>query len=357
MKRDQGIVHAGVRAIDVGYFSVKYTLGRKQTEDGSVIETDLFPSLAPRISGNAVMETPGTGRTDGCIVEVDGVRYFVGRGADYYSTGLEPRPVLEDYCESDKYLALMRGALHYMALDAGASSELIIDRLVLGLPLNTYSKYRDSLRSRAQGEHLLGSLSGDNSHRRVTVKAVDVIVQPQGALLNFGFQKERRTADGWTLVVDPGGGTLDWYLSRGQEPNWQRSGAYPKSMLACANAVADRINPKWKDQFEIMQRIDTAIRDGNQSFKVRGIDYCLDDYRQSIDAVLEESVKYMLGVVGPTDSLDQLLLTGGGAKLFYRYIAETYPDLAPIIQIDRDSVFSNVRGFQVAGEYFQAPAR
>lgn len=357
MKRDNGIVHAGVRAIDVGYFSVKYTLGRKQVEGVSQLETDLFPSLAPRMSGNKVIASPGTARADGCFVNVDGVNYFVGRGADFFSTGLEPRPVLDNYCESDKYLALMRGALHYMALDAGATNELVIDRLVLGLPLNTFARYNQSLRLRAQGEHLLGGLNNDGSMRRVTVRAVDVIVQPQGALLNFGMQKARGGADGWTLVVDPGGGTLDWYLSRGQEPNWQRSGAYPKSMLACANAVADRINPNWKNQYEIMERIDRAIRDGKESFKVQGVDYRLEEYSQSIEAVLEEAVKYMFGVVGPTDSLDNILLTGGGAKLFHRYLSAHYPEFRNIMQLDENPVFSNVRGFQIAGEFFQNAVR
>lgn len=230
---------------------------------------------------------------------------------------------------------------------------------MLGLPLNPFHKYKDALIARARGEHILGvsSSSGIVGHRRVTVERVQVIVQPQGALINFGLQNRQTSQDGWALVVDPGGGTLDWYLSRGRMPNWQRSGAYPKSMLACANAVADRINGNWKNQFEIIERIDEAIRCGSGSFRVGGREYPMADYAQTVDAVVRESVNYMMSVVGATDNLDHVLLTGGGARLFHDHLLANYPALEPILRVDDGAVYSNVKGFQVAGELFLSSTR
>lgn len=354
MKRDEGIVRVETRAVDVGYFNVKYTLGRKDKGGSTEIATGLYPALAPRLATNLFMQSPGTARSDGCVVEVDGVNYFVGRGAVFYSSGMEPRPVLDDYSLSDKYLALLRGALNYMAIDAGATQELTIEQLVLGLPLNTYQRHHAELAARAEGAHVIADPVGGSGARQVVVEKAQVIVQPQGALIHFGVQHRMTGQDGWALVVDPGGGTLDWFLSRGREPNWQRSGAYPKSMLACANAVADKIDPSWKDQFEIIERIDLAIRTRADSFKVGGQVYKMAEFQQSVDAVLDEAVDYMLSVVGPTANLDHILLTGGGAGVFFEHIVRHHPKLQSVMRIDEDPVFSNVRGFQIAGEIFNA---
>jgi plasmid segregation protein ParM len=356
MKRDRETVKVGARAIDVGYFNVKYTLGRKQSSGANSIATGIFPALAPRLATDVAMNTPGAPASDGCTVSIDGVRYFVGRGAVFNSSGMEPRPVAEDYSITDKYLALLRGALNYMAQDAGASQELVIEQLVLGLPLNTFHKYSKALKERAVGEHMVETASSGHVQRRITVERAEVIVQPQGTLINFGVQNQGKMQDGWALVIDPGGGTLDWYLSRGRHPNWQRSGAYPKAMLACANAVADRIKPGWRNQFEIIERIDEAIRTKAPVFKVAGKEYQLADFAQSVEAVLEESVKYMLSVVGATDNLDQVLLTGGGAAVYHQYVLAKLPQLEAVLRIDDDPVFSNVRGFQVAGEMFLGSA-
>jgi urease beta subunit len=186
MKAD-AITRVGARAVDVGYYNVKYTLGRKVLGDSSTIATGIFPSLVPRLANNLVMHSPGTIQADGCVVEIEGVRYFVGNGAVFNSSGMESRPVLEDYSSTDKYLALLRGAFHYMALDAQAQDEMVIEQLVLGLPLNTFHKYKDGLVARAQGDHLIGvpGSVGPIGFRRVTVERVQVVVQPQGAPLQI----------------------------------------------------------------------------------------------------------------------------------------------------------------------------
>jgi plasmid segregation protein ParM len=349
MNHDLNVVRVNSRAVDVGYFNVKYTTGRVFKNGATEIGVGLMPSLAPRLSTNAGMHSPGTSAADGCIIEVNGVRYFVGRGAVFNSSALEPRPVLPDYPVTAKYLALLRGALNYMAKAEDSPNELVIEHLVVGLPLNNFTQYKDVLKSRVIGEHIISLPESKSAERRVTVEDATVIVQPQGALVNFGTQHRTQQA-GWLLVVDPGGGTLDWFLSNGRQPNWQRSGAYSKSMLACATAVCDRINPDLKNQFEIVERIDEAIRTKAESFKIGPKTYPLKDYWQTVESILDESIRYMLGVVGATENLDRVLLTGGGATVFYDHMQRYYPKLAELVSMDDDPVFSNVKGFQVISE-------
>ena len=74
-----------VRAVDVGYFSTKLTLGRKLVGNASTIATALFPSLASRLPASMSMQTALHGKPDGSVVDVDVVNYFVGRDAILYS--------------------------------------------------------------------------------------------------------------------------------------------------------------------------------------------------------------------------------------------------------------------------------
>lgn len=347
MKRDQNAVRVDARAVDVGYFNVKYTLGRRQCGNSTSIATGLFPALAPSLATNVIMDGKTGADAAGCIVCIDGINHYVGAHAALHSGGRDPRPIDEGYCLSDKYLALFRGALNYMAVEEQAT-ELTISQLVVGLPLHTFPTHKEALAQRLRGEHVIGR--GDEVIRRITVEQVDVIVQPQGAMVNFGVNCRAEVQGRLSLVVDPGGGTLDWFMSRGIDPVWARSGAYPKAMLACANAVADLIHPDWRNQFEIVEKIDAAIRGKAETFRVGARTFELAKYQKAVDGVLEDSVKCMMGSTGPLDNLDHLIVTGGGAHVYASYVAAHFPALRGVIKLDDDPVYSNVRGFQVAAE-------
>lgn len=354
MKPETSVV-VDVRAVDVGYFSVKLTFGRKVLSGIPSIAVNHFPSLAPRLSQGMSPQSALNSRPNGSLVEVDGVEYFVGRDVNLFSSGQEPRDVLPDYCLSSKYLALVRGAMHYMWLDAGSPGELVIKHLVLGLPLTTYQEHRERLQSRVIGEHLLPDATQADSYRRITVENCSVIVQPQGALVNYGNLNRRIYEDHFSMVVDAGGGTLDWFVTRGRSPNWQRSGAYNRSMLACSYAVTDKIDRGWRDNFDVIERIDRAICEKRESFTVSGRSYRLSDYESDITAVLKESVDRMQAKVVSFDGLDTILFTGGGGALFYEYFRNRFPHLIHIMHIDEEPLYSNVKGFQLAGEILSRP--
>ncbi len=348
MKRGSATAQVAARAIDVGYFNTKFTLGQRT---GTTIKAGVFPSLAPRLETNRMMDTNPTPVSDGCWVAIAGVHYFVGRAAGLHVSPDEPRVLGEDYCTTDKYLAMARGALHYMAVDEDAD-ELSLDLLVVGLPCNTFARYHERLAQRMRGEHMIGR--NGQVDRRIFVGNVQVVPQPQGALVHWGATCN--LANSMSLVLDAGGGTFDWFVSRGREALWQRVGAYPKGMLACTSAVIKLIEPEWLNDHSVVERVDAAIRSSAESFKIGQRAFLLANFRKTIDAVLQECVSKMISSAGRLDTMDQIFVTGGGAKVFGEFLRKQYPSIANGVKIDEDPIYSNVRGFQVIGDIMRRQA-
>ncbi|MDZ4123659.1 MAG: ParM/StbA family protein [Hydrogenophaga sp.] len=354
MKRDTNITSVPARAIDVGYANTKFTCGRKQVNGINMVHADLFPSITATLRPNATfMHAPGTHGADGCISEVNGVPHFAGRGVDMHLKGVQPRHVMKDYCTSPSYLALMRGAMHYMLEDAGNPQELAIEHLTVGLPLNTYLEYRDRLRSIVVGRHEVVSPDPSVGARHVTVVDASVMVQPMGALYNYGLTHPDFNLSGWNLVIDVGGGTIDFLVARDKAPNYERSGAHPESMLACASAVAKMINPSLRGQYSIIQEIDAAIRERKETIRISGVEYAMSDFAGAISDVLRGGYNAMLDTIGALEDFHSILVCGGGGAVFYDFLRENHPDLRPRLRIDAGSAFSNVRGFQIVAEYTQ----
>jgi len=347
MKHDLPVTAVDVRAIDVGYFNTKYTLGRER-DSQQTIKVATFTSLAPIVASTQMTGATGTAQSKAWLIGVKNVDYLVGPGAASQASGLAPRPVDVDYSETDKYYALMLGALNHMAEEEQAGTEFTVRCLVLGLPLTSYMKHAARLAAQMRGTHSIGPSAGPVV-RNVTVEQVKVVVQPHGAMTQYGAG-DPASMSGLNVVVDPGGGTLDWFVSKGMEPNWARTGSYPKAMLHCALAVANSIKSTWATQVDVMEAIDLALRNGAETFMVGTREYRMKDYRPAVDAVLEESTKTLMDKTGPLDNARRILFVGGGAPLFHEYMARRYPDLKPAMALGFQPVFANLRGFQITGE-------
>lgn len=354
MKQDLKPTTVAVRAIDVGYSNTKFTIGRAMVDGANKIQVALFPSLAPEAAKESGGKDVGES-ADVCLVTVGDHTYAVGPNSYLHAGVLEPRTIDPNYCATDKYKALMLGAMHYMAEAERAGHEFVIETLVVGLPLTTYHQFAAALTEWVPGEHLVGDHAGA-VQRRITVNEVLVKVQPYGGLINFGVSsatKGERTLDGRVLVIDTGGGTLDWCMSDKRKVNWKLSGAYPKAMLACAYAVCDEIDKDWRNRPDIVEVIEMALRKNAPTFQVGTREYSLEKYRGKVDNILDEAVKVMLACTGKLDNVKRVLLTGGGAPVMLQYLKRKYPDFEQALEMDEDAVYSNVRGFQVLGEVAQ----
>lgn len=353
MKQEIKVKVIPARSVDVGYQNVKFSKGRKREGDSVEIECGLFAAFAPTVAATQLLSAQGTQQADALLVGVNGNNYMVGNRAKSYTRNVQARHVDPKYCMSDPYYAMFLGALHYIAEDAGAGQEAIIDTLGVGLPLNTYSANFEALAEKLTGEHLIGPLGGPVV-RRVTVRHVEVMVQPHGALLNYGA-RPKNSLDGVTLVVDVGGGTLDWVLlDEDREIAWTRSGSFPQAMLHISQMIAEQIEEGLSRDIAAMTAIDKAVRHRDTSFKIGPNVHEMQQFRTLVDSALDQSVKAMLEKTQSLTTVSRILFTGGGAAVYREYMERQYKQWKRAMEIDDEPVFANVRGFQVAAEQVAA---
>ena len=101
-----------VRAIDVGYGNVKYSLQHKDMVNEVICQ--MFPSLSPVATERSLSDNLVRGLNT-VTVSVNNVNYEVGPEAALAQGAFEDSTVLnKDFCMTDAYMARLKGALYFM---------------------------------------------------------------------------------------------------------------------------------------------------------------------------------------------------------------------------------------------------
>lgn len=319
-----------VRAIDVGYRLCKYVTSVRERE----IECRSFPSVAPVASGRDLAEALGRKRKTS-TVEVNGLNYEVGPEAGLARREFQVQNLDNDYVDSDEYMALVFGALDFMRVDA-------IDLLVVGLPVSLVMQKRSALAKRLKGLHEIGG------NKRVTVKDVRVLAQPVGALMAHAAETGKRNVGERerTLIVDCGGRTFDWIVAEGLKVIESRSDAVPLGMYQVTQALTGAISQKLGTQFNDWERVETALRAGKNPM-VFGEEYSLNDVMPLAKKVAQEAITAMRQKIQDGSDIDKIIVAGGSAFFYMHALKEAFPRHK--IHEMKESLFANVKGFQIAG--------
>lgn len=188
-----------VRAAEVGFGTVSFTVSG---DDKPVIKT--FSSSVGRINESRIGQADmGIGKRETVEVDIDGDIFEVG--PDAYLSAQDSDDVLSDhYVGSKQYKALLKGSLSLM-------HDRVIDLLVVGLPVNHWSK-KNELIKLTEGVH-----DFKGGKQRI-VKKTMVLPQPVAGLVSYAtslpkqeFEKNFKTAN--VVCVDAGYLTLDVYIS------------------------------------------------------------------------------------------------------------------------------------------------
>jgi plasmid segregation protein ParM len=236
-----------VRALDVGFGHTKFVVA----VDGGEVRCAHFPSVAyPTESDESIDPMGGRRKTVG--IPIDGLIYEVGPDVHLAADIFTAKQMHEGYSETSEYLAMLRGALHYMRVER-------IDLLVVGLPVAAFkARKRTALERLVLGAHDVGR------GKTVYVERTRVVPQPQGALMYYGHihnrvaevRKER------SLIIDPGARTFDWLVTQGMQLVEKKSHSVNRGMFDVLQAIASGISKAAGTQFREHDLIDTALRAG-----------------------------------------------------------------------------------------------
>lgn len=220
-----------VIAEDIGFGHTKYSVGRNARNR---ILVERFPSLAAKVQNHSdpahfsVLSKHDTHR--------------VPVGQDWFEVGKDIRQILppnfvgdhlsEDYALSPQYAALVYGALNYAATSVHATH---VDCLVLGQPMNTIEKMGPLLERKFQGQHFIAN------GRQITIDQCKVFPQPLGSYMSYLSAADHKSKMPCALVIDPGYGTVDWFVCEGMKAVLHKSDAVPLGVSAILSKVAKTI--------------------------------------------------------------------------------------------------------------------
>lgn len=320
-----------VRAIDAGYGNTKFVSSRVS---GGEIICKQFPSLSPA-AANLDISSGVIARRDTVTIEVDGTKYETGPDVGLALGTHTSRVLHKNFTNTPEYLVLNRAALFYM-------HQTQIDLLVVGLPVSMLASRNDTLKQKLEG--LQNVANGETVHVRRTL----VLAQPLGGFIHYSltrglysqFRQQRN------LIVDVGFFTLDWILAKGIQPIPKRCGSFAGGMHSVLRRLAQTISENFGVDFDDLVALDDGLRSGILHIFGKQVD--LERYLPAMKPVVNESVNALVNIAGDGQDIDNIVIVGGGAPFFRDEISRRFP--THHVETVQDSVFANVKGFQLAGE-------
>ena len=326
-----------VRAVDVGSGNTKFVTGVV----GNEIRCASFPSVAYPSSGETP-HWPASERRKTVCIPVGPLFYEVRPDVGLAADTFRAKQLHDEYTESPEYMALLRGALSMMKVSH-------IDLLIVGLPVALFSLKKSALEKTMAGEHQIGG------GKTVTVAKAMAVAQPQGALVHYAAEHKKMATIGTqqSLVIDPGSRTFDWLVTRGMRLVQKQSHSINRGMSDVLRLLAAEISKDVGSPYRDYDAIDLALRSG-KSPVIFQKPYDMGRHLPLAESVAQQAVSTMRQWIETPESLQNIILVGGGAFLFKKAVKAAFPKHR--IHEVKEPMFANVRGFQLAGQNYAASA-
>ena len=321
-----------IRAIDVGFGHTKYVTASTEGR----VDCAHFPSLA--FFGHAE-ESPDSmgGKRRTIQVPVDGLFYEMGPDVELAADRYRSRQLHDGYTQTAEYRAFTIGALCFMKVET-------VDLLVVGLPVAHYLAKRAALQKAMAGTFDIGR------RRKIVVKRVLVVPQPQGALFWYATQTGQMEAtQRKTLVMDVGSRTFDWLVTQGMRVVPKMSDSVNRGVSDILRHIAHAIGVEIKEVYRKLDAIDAALRSG-RILRLYQEDHDLKKFEPFIRKISDQALTSVLEKLDGTEDLENIVLVGGGAYLYAKAVKRRFPK-HKIIEVG-EPMYANVRGFQLLGEQY-----
>ncbi|MDE2299668.1 MAG: PRTRC system protein D [Burkholderiales bacterium] len=322
-----------VRAVDVGYGHTKVVTGIAGNKF-SDIRCASFPSRAYPSPRDPSKSLGADGRKTFAI-PINGLFYEVGPDVMLAADAFRAAQIHGDYIDTPQYLALARGALRMMKVDA-------IDLLVVGLPVAHFAAKKAALEKLMTGRHDVGG------GKTVMVRQALAMAQPNGALVDYAAQHDKVEAmeNEHSLVIDPGSRTFDWLVARGMKLSHKRSHSIDRGVSNILQLIADDVSEEIGVPYTNLENIDLALRTG-KGLTVYQRTYNIERMKPMVEIIAQEAVAAMIGRIGASYNVQHVILVGGGAFLFKKAVKAAF-STHQILGV-KEPMFANVRGYQIAG--------
>ncbi|MDB5988100.1 MAG: ParM/StbA family protein [Nevskia sp.] len=324
-----------VLAADIGFGYTKATDGQQSQIFKSIVgeanAVQFGESLAPSQTGAPRQ------------FSLAGEEVFVGELAETQSRGrsftLDPTQFIVKYAKTLGLAALAPYADHGDPV-----------RLVTGLPISFFRKFKDPLTTLLQQRHALTivNANGERVDKTLYIEKVRVIPQPFGSLFNLmlndqGRALQQRFVTEKIGVIDVGFRTADFTVSDKTRYSERGSLSTDSGISVAYSAIANLLHEKSGTQVELYRLYEAVTRG---SIKIKGQKYELTAIVQQAFAQLAARIAAEVNRLWADDwDIDAIVLTGGGG-------ATLAPHLVPLIQgevlpmaSDHDARLSNVLGY------------
>jgi plasmid segregation protein ParM len=324
-----------VRAVDVGSGNTKLVTGVA----GADIRCASFPSVAYPSSGETP-QWPASERRKTFCIPVGPLFYEVGPDVGLAADTFRAKQLHDEYTESPEYMALLRGALSMMKVPH-------IDLLIVGLPVALFTLKKAALEKAMVGNHQVGG------GKTVMVAKAMAVAQPQGALVHYAAEHQKIETIGTeqSLVIDPGSRTFDWLVTRGMRLVQKQSHSINRGMSDVLRLLAAEISKDIGTPYRDYDAIDLALRTGKAPVIFQK-PYDMKKHLPLAESVAQQAVSTMRQWIETPESLQNIVLVGGGAFLFKKAVKAAFPKHR--IHEVKEPMFANVRGFQLAGQNYAA---
>ena len=231
-------------------------------------------------------------------------------------------------------------------------------RLVTGVPSSLAKNVTliEDMKKRLVGKHNIKSVTWDKVED-ITFEIVEVIVVPQplGTLYNYVYDKKtgelnHKLLDQRALVVDIGWGTLD--LAILESSRVRSTFGFEIGTSDYMFALQEEVNTKYPEANIYAlnpHQLDLALI-GSYIVETPFGQFDLESIAESHKQIQANRVyEAIMGLGIEYNKLFKIIITGGGAILYEKYLRKLFNDQRMVIQ--EDAIMANVHGFYLLGKF------
>jgi plasmid segregation protein ParM len=333
-----------VIGLDVGFGFTKATNGR---------DTQVFKSVVGDAAEATFNEQLLPGKSPvGRHLALNGEVFYVGELAEQQSRGrgftLDPTQFIAKYART-----LAVSACTPLA-DSGTPV-----RIVTGLPISFFRKYKDTLTQVLQQRHVatLFKPNGDKEERALNVEKVRVIPQPFGSLFNLmlndlGKPVSQRFINEKIGVIDVGFRTADYSISDKTKYSERGSQSTDSGISVAFAAIANALQEKSGVAIELFRLYDAVTRG---TIKIKGKRYDITAPVKAAFGALATRVATEANRLWADDwDLDAIVVSGGGGAVLAPHLQPLLEGEVIPLPADQDARLNNVQGYFKYGQHLWA---